>query len=407
MGTRYRKPSGSPEERMARKRIDSLFGDRTRYKYLVVCEGGLVLHDRPYSPEHDQFEIGKLSGSSQATGSSDSTTGDSKQNFVAVTQLEDEQAIRAVEFHPSGKFYAVGSNTKMLRICAYPNCKDIRPDHEPREPVVLYKRQKHHKGSIYCMAWNATGDLLATGSNDKTVKLLRFNSSSCQLEDIAHPLTMHGGTVRDMCFMEDISNRSNILISGGSGDNKIYITDCETAMPFQSLTGHTGQILSLYTWGGVMFVSSSQDKTIRFWDMRTRGCVNLIPARPAGGTGPGSAAATVSVDPSGRLLVSGHDDSSCMLYDMKGSRILQTFKPHTADVKTARLSPKAFYLLTGSYDCKLMLTDLQGDLTQPLATVRVAEHADKVIQGRWHPHEFTFLSTSADKTATLWALPQT
>lgn len=54
-------------------------------------------------------------------------------------------------------------------------------------------------------------------------------------------MTFHGGTVRDVCFMEDTSNRSNILISGGAGDNKIYVTDCETAMPFQALTGHTGK----------------------------------------------------------------------------------------------------------------------------------------------------------------------
>ncbi|KAG8182569.1 hypothetical protein JTE90_007306 [Oedothorax gibbosus] len=344
----------------------------------------------------------KLSGRS-SSGSNEGGSG----GFVAVTQLEDEQAIRCVEFHPTGKFYAVGSNTKALRICAYPSCRDVRPDQEPREPTVLQKRMKHHKGSIYCMAWNATGDLLATGSNDKTVKLLKFDPETCHMEDVSHPLTMHGGTVRDMCFMEDLSNRSNLLISGGSGDNKIYITDCETAMPFQALSGHTGQILSLYTWGGVMFVSSSQDKSIRFWDMRTRGCTHHIPAKAAGGTGPGSASATLSVDPSGRLLVSGHEDSTCMLYDMRGNRPLQTFRPHTADVRTARLSPKAFYLLTGSYDCKLMLTDLQGDLTQPLTSVRVAEHADKVIQGRWHPHDFTFLSTSADKTATLWAMPQT
>ncbi|XP_042903745.1 WD repeat-containing protein 47 isoform X2 [Parasteatoda tepidariorum] len=394
------------DEKLVRKRIDGLFGDR-RHKYLVICDEGVFLHtDKPDFSNHHSQEAEHLSSTSQASGSTDSSS-ESKQNFIAVTQLEDEQAIRSVEFHPSGKFYAVGSNTKALRICGYPNCKDLRIDHEPREPNILYKRQKQHKGSIYCMAWNATGDLLATGSNDKTVKLMRFNSSTCQLEDIAHPLTMHGGTVRDMCFMEDISNRSNILISGGSGDNKIYITDCETAMPFQSLTGHTGQILSLYTWGGVMFVSSSQDRTIRFWDMRTRGCVHMVNTRPLSGTGPGSAAAAVSVDPSGRLLVSGHEDSSCMLYDMKGNRPLQTFKPHGADVRTARLSPKAFYLLTGSYDSKVMLTDLQGDLTQPLATVKVAEHADKVIQTRWHPQEFTFLSTSADKTATLWALPST
>lgn len=52
-----------------------------------------------------------------------------------------------------------------------------------------------------------------------------------------------------------------------------------------------------------------------------------------------------------------------------------------------------------------MLTDLQGDLSLNLTSVPVASHDDKVISGRWHPTDFSFLSTSSDKTATLWALP--
>lgn len=57
------------------------------------------------------------------------------------------------------------------------------------------------------------------------------------------------------------------------------------------------------------------------------------------------------------------------------------------------------------YDNRLVLTDLQGDLSLPLPSVVVASHQDKVISGRWHPTEFSFLSTSADKTTVLWALP--
>ncbi|XP_055526791.1 WD repeat-containing protein 47 isoform X4 [Wyeomyia smithii] len=342
---------------------------------------------------------------SNSFGGNNQPSDQNRPKFVAVTSLEDVQAVRCAEFHPNGRIYAVGSNSKTFRICEYPPLSEIREDHTTYQPTVLFKRTKHHKGSIYCMAWSPVGDLIATGSNDKTVKLMRFNENQKQLEGQEIELTMHDGTVRDLCFLEDTSNKSSLLISGGAGDCKIYVTDCETSTPFQALSGHGGHVLSLYNWGSVMFVSGSQDKTVRFWDLRTRGCVNMVTPATSPGSRQGSPVAAVCVDPSGRLLVSGHEDSSCVLYDIRGNRPIQCFKPHASDVRSIRFSPSAYYLLTAGYDNKLVLTDLQGDLTMPLPSVVVAQHADKVISGRWHPVDFSFLSTSADKTATLWALP--
>jgi WD repeat-containing protein 47 len=146
-------------------------------------------------------------------------------------------------------------------------------------------------------------------------------------------LTMHDGTVRDLCFLEDTSNKSSLLISAGAGDCKIYITDCATSTPYQALSGHGSHVLSLYNWGGAMFVSGSQDKSVRFWDLRTRGCVNMVTPATSPNSRQGSPVASVCVDPSGRLLVSGHEDSSCVLYDIRGNRPIQCFKPHSSDIR--------------------------------------------------------------------------
>ncbi|GBP96430.1 WD repeat-containing protein 47 [Eumeta japonica] len=318
----------------------------------------------PQNRHNGRQSAGGVSVSSAGNGS---TPGGPRPTFKPVTVLEDLQAVRCAEFHPDGNLYAVGSNTKTLRICAYPKVDDCnakhkdlgvimlccRDDYEPTAPSVLFKRTKHHKGSIYCLAWSPAGDLLATGSNDKTVKLMRFNSSACNLEGQ------------------------------------------------EALSGHSGHVLSLYNWGGAMFVSGGQDKSVRFWDLRTGGCVNII-SPP---TTKGSAVASLAVDPSGRLLVCGHEDGSSALHDVRGSRSLQRFSPHSSDVRSVRFSPGAYYLLTAGYDGRVVLTDLQGDLTCPLPSVLVARHPDKVISARWHPYDFSFISTSADKTAVLWTIP--
>lgn len=68
-----------------------------------------------------------------------------KAHFLKVTELEDVQAIRCAEFHPSGRVYAVGSNSKTLRVCSYPELGDITENHQAYQPTILYKRTKHHK----------------------------------------------------------------------------------------------------------------------------------------------------------------------------------------------------------------------------------------------------------------------
>lgn len=72
-------------------------------------------------------------------------------------------------------------------------------------------------------------------------------------------LTMHDGTVRELIFIEDMSNYSSIVVSGGAGNCHICLTDCTAGQTFKSFTGHTGMdcfcrifatnfIFSVHTW---------------------------------------------------------------------------------------------------------------------------------------------------------------
>ncbi|CAJ0577527.1 unnamed protein product, partial [Mesorhabditis spiculigera] len=329
--------------------------------------------------------------------------------FVPVCRYEDAQAIRASAFHPSGRVFAVGTNSKQMLICAYPDVKRNRlynprlRTHEPMpKPEILLSRPKQHRGSVYCLGFSPSGEMLATGSNDKSMRLMAYNVDNSRI-GAEMELNCHDGTVRDLIFLEDSVNRTSLLISGGAGDCQLRVSDCHTGQVVQSYSGHSAPILGLYSWGtGPQFVSCSQDKTIRFWDVRAPQPTHVIQPSAKIANSP---VTSVCVDPSGQLLVSGHEDASVALYDMTGRRVLQTFRPHGDEVRSVRFSNAAYYLLSASYDKRVCITDMRGDLMAPLMYLPVAEHSDKVIQCRWHPHEFSFLSTSADRSVVLWALP--
>ena len=94
---------------------------------------------------------------------------------------------------------------------------------QPPQPTILFKSNRHHRGSIYCVAWSAAGDIIATGSNDKSIKMTRFDAETCSLTWPGMDLSIHNGTVRDLAFVSRASG-TPVLVSGGAGTEGLLFT---------------------------------------------------------------------------------------------------------------------------------------------------------------------------------------
>lgn len=307
-------------------------------------------------------------------------------SFVPLVRVEDAQVIRAVDVHPSGAYFAVGSNSKILRVCVYPT--SVQPG------KVLFQKGKHHQGSIYCLTWSPSGCLLSSGSNDKTIKILRLDVDRPDdpLNNSEVQLSHHDGTIRDLLFLDETQ-----LLSGGAGERNLVLSDVRKQVALQTFEGHRGKpschcssvrpmlfflghVYALHSWERNCFVSAGDDGTCRLWDARQVAPVHSLPARSSA-----SPVASVAVNFSGEILAAGYEDAFCLLYDLRTRRNLQIYQPHADQVRSVRFAGRTNVLLSASYDKQVILTNLDGrsDLTKPLVHSKVATHSDKIIQARW------------------------
>lgn len=113
-----------------------------------------------------------------------------------------------------------------------------------------------HTNSVRAVAYSSDGSVIASGSDDNTVRLWLTDGTRLAV------LSGHSDTVRNVGFSSDEAG----IIASASYDGTIRLWSVNSGSILKTLTGHQAEIYSMaFSPGGKFIVSGSPDGTIRLW----------------------------------------------------------------------------------------------------------------------------------------------
>lgn len=249
-----------------------------------------------------------------------------------------------------------------------------------------FQTLKGHSESINCLAFNPDGKRLASGSEDKTIKIWYLQTG----QDI-NTLVDHTEKVNCITFSPD----GELLASCG-WDRYINIWNWKDRKIISQLTGHTNWINTLlFTPNGKFLISGGYDKTLKFWQLKTGQEINSVSLR-----GSQSWVNCLSFHPQKPIFASGHWDNVIKFWDLRTQQQIYTLLGHINSVHSLAFSPNGKILASGSADKSIKLWNVEK-----CQSIRhLTGHSDRVNCIAFSPDGKILASGSSDKTIKLWYL---
>ncbi|WP_238178367.1 WD40 repeat domain-containing serine/threonine-protein kinase [Calothrix sp. 336/3] len=163
-------------------------------------------------------------------------------------------AVTAITFSPSGNLLASASLDRTVSLWKIPESQNLLQEYRDRPILSLIG----HNWAVLSVAFSPNQKILATGSEDNTIKLWNLNDG-----EIIATLTGHSWSVFSLAFSDD----GKILISG-SQDTTIKLWNVDTLQEITTCIGHTDTVSSIVVHPVAnMVFSGSRDKTIKLWQL--------------------------------------------------------------------------------------------------------------------------------------------
>ena len=289
-------------------------------------------------------------------------------------------AINDVALSPKGQLLATASSDRTVKLWK-------------TDDGTLIQTFKGHKNKVWTVDFSPSGQQLVTASSDTTVKLWNLDGTMKQ------SLDAHINWVRSARFSPDGKK-----IVSGSDDDTVKLWNQEGTL-LGTFTGHTAGVRSVAFSPTELIVSAGDDNTIRLRNIQGS-VIEILQGHSSGVKGVSfspKAKSLASVNSSDAVIASVSTDDTLKLWRQRDTLLLRSI-PYPAALREVVFSPDGKTAFTASYDKTLQRWDIMNALSSPeVVPVQIFKgHTAPVNNLSVSPDSQWVASAGADGTVRLW-----